>query len=67
MSYTINICIIHLIIQYFYVLNKFSVINLLEKNDGGPQTSEKNIMALGKKGAHCPSLLYIIQSIIIII
>jgi len=48
--YTINISIIHIIIQYFFVLNvivcfecdvlnmKFSVINLLEKNDCGPPT-----------------------------
>jgi len=48
MPNTININIIHIIIQYFFVLNKFSVINLLQKIDGGSQTS-KNYVALEKK------------------
>jgi len=52
MPYTINISIIHIIIQYFFVLNTFSVINLLQKNDGGPQTSIKHFVTLGKKRVH---------------
>jgi len=54
MPYTINISIIHIIIQHFLVLNRFSVVNLVLKNDGGPQTREKIVVALGKIG--CPSL-----------
>jgi len=44
MPYTINISIIHIIIQYFFVLNKFSVLNLLQNNDCGPQTSKQKKM-----------------------
>jgi len=54
MPYTITISIIHIIIQYFFVLNTFSVINLLPKNDGGPQTSKNNFCGPRgkKKGAY---------------
>jgi len=54
MPYTINISIIHTITQYLFVLNKFYVINLLQKNDGGPQTSKKMYVALGKKRVPIP-------------
>jgi len=39
----------------------FSVINLYQKNDGGPHTSKKMYVALGKKG--CPSLAYTIKDV----
>jgi len=49
MPYTINTSIIHIIIQYLFILKKFSVINLLQKNNGSLQTSTKMYVALGKK------------------
>jgi len=52
MPYTIksiNISIIDIKIQYLFVLNKFSVINLRPKNDGVPLTSKRNVFGLGKK------------------
>jgi len=68
--YTINISIIHIIIQYFIVLNKFSVINLLQKNDGGPQ-NRKNVLCdpRKKQGAHLPipELIYQAKLLAIII
>jgi len=44
-----------LIIQYFFVFNKVSGINVLKKTECGAQTSKKNDVALGTKG--CPSLI----------
>jgi len=54
--YTINFSNIHVIIQYFFVLNKVSVINLLLKNDGDPQTSKKNVCSPRKKRVPIPEL-----------
>jgi len=42
---------------YFFVLNKFSVINSLQKIFGGPQTNKKIMWPSQKKGAHpCPKI-----------
>jgi len=57
MPYTINISIIHIIIQYFFVLNTFSVINLLHKNNGGPPTSKNNLCGPLKKNNAHPCLI----------
>jgi len=57
MPYTINISIVHILILYFVVLNKFSVINGLQKDDGGPQTSKKILCGpRGKKRVPLPDL-----------
>jgi len=52
-SYTIigvyTLYIVIIIIQYFFILNKFYVLNLLPTYDGDPQTSKKK-WPWGKKG-----------------
>jgi len=61
MPSTIIISIIRIIIQYFFVLNKFSVINLHQKNDGGPQTSKKIMWPSEKKCAPPCSRVFLLM------
>jgi len=59
MPYTINISIIHIIIQYFFVFNKCSVTNLFKKMMAALRPVNNFFVALWKKRVPIPGIVAI--------
>jgi len=66
MPYTINISIIHILILYFFVLNKFSAILDLKKTMAALRPVKKNMWPSEKKDAHLLKGYIVLESILYI-